>query len=276
MCRNSPSDANVAEYVTDLGLFIRIDSSEATIRAASKAAEATGYCGFWVNNPPGQDGISPLAWVSQETARIKLGVGVVPVSAHTPSTIVERGVAVRLPKERLRLGIGSGSGPRPVERVQAALEELRPRISAELVVAALGPRMCELAGRAADSVLLNAVTPEYAKRSAEIVRRAAAEARRPTPRVYALLPVALGEETFALAERTSSFYARLPAYAGHFKRMGAAPIETTLCARDAEELRAGFRRWCYEVDELVVGPLLPKFTPEDVVKITTALADAFA
>ena len=44
---------------------------------------------------------------------------------------------------------------------------LRGSVASRLVVAALGPKMCRLAGEVADGVLFNWLTPEYAKKSAE-------------------------------------------------------------------------------------------------------------
>ncbi len=52
--------------------------------------------------------------------------------------------------------------------------------------------MCRLAGEVADGVLFNWLTPEYARESAERVREGAAAARRPAPRLYAYVRVALG------------------------------------------------------------------------------------
>ena len=69
---------------------------------------------------------------------------------------------------------------------------LRAELSTRIVVAALGPKMCRLAGEVADGVLLNWLTPEYARQSADIVREGAAAARRPAPTIYAYVRLALG------------------------------------------------------------------------------------
>src|SRR5919109_1492970 len=167
--------------MTGLGVMVRRDSSEATMRQVARAAEARGLRCVWTNHPPNQDGFGPLAWAAAATTSIQLGLGVVPVSVHSPGAIRQRLDETGLPLERLRLGIGSGSSSRPVARVEAALAELRSLVPCELVLAALGPRMCALAGRAADGVLLNALTPEYARESVELIRQAAATAGRPAP-----------------------------------------------------------------------------------------------
>ena len=65
--------------------------------------------------------------------------------------------------------------------MREAIRELRPAAWCGLVVGALGPSMCRLAGEAADAVLLSSVAPTHAARSAEIVRAAADAAGRPRP-----------------------------------------------------------------------------------------------
>src|ERR1700680_1219776 len=80
------------------------------------------------------------------------------------------------------------------------------RSIAPLVVPALRPRMCARAGREAHAVLFNALTPDYARQSAELVREAAEKAGRPTPYIYVLVSVALGTEAIALQQRAANFY----------------------------------------------------------------------
>jgi alkanesulfonate monooxygenase SsuD/methylene tetrahydromethanopterin reductase-like flavin-dependent oxidoreductase (luciferase family) len=112
--------------VTELGLYVRLDTPAETIRTLARAAEEAGYRGFWMNNPPGQDGLTPLSWAAQATSRITLGSGVIPVSVFTPTASLDQLARLGLPRERYRLGIGSGAGPHPIQRVRAALRELRP------------------------------------------------------------------------------------------------------------------------------------------------------
>ena len=60
---------------------------------------------------------------------------------------------------------------------------LRANMQTRIVVAALGPKMCQLAGEVADGVLFNWLTPEHARLSAGWVREGAKVAGRtpPTP-----------------------------------------------------------------------------------------------
>jgi alkanesulfonate monooxygenase SsuD/methylene tetrahydromethanopterin reductase-like flavin-dependent oxidoreductase (luciferase family) len=238
--------------MTRLGFGLAVGAPEATVRASAKAAEEAGFRTFWLNHPPNQDGLAPLGWAADATSRIALGTGVVPISHRSPASILEGIEQAALPRGRYRLGIGSGSGPHPLRAARAALEELRPQAGCELVLAALGPGMCELAGRDADSVLLNWVTPEHARLSADLVLKAAKAAGRPRPGLYAYVRVALGEASLARLEREAAMYTAIPSYGANFARMEVKAVETAVGGRTAEEVQAGLRAWDGVVDEVVV------------------------
>jgi alkanesulfonate monooxygenase SsuD/methylene tetrahydromethanopterin reductase-like flavin-dependent oxidoreductase (luciferase family) len=256
--------------MTDLGVMIRRDTTEPTLRSIAQRAEDLGFRGVWINHPPNQDAFGPLSWAAEATTRVRLGVGVVPLAAHSPTHIMQRVKETGLPEARLRLGVGSGSSQRPLSLVSGALAELRSMTSSQLVVAALGPRMCELAGREADAVLLNAATPAYARESAERAREAAHDAGRPTPRVYALISIGIGDQAAELQRRAAAFYAQLPAYRAHFARMGVSPEQVLYAAQGEKELAELLGAWSNVVDEVVVGAVLPHGEPADAEPILSA------
>ena len=168
--------------MTRLAFELRTSTPDPVLASIAARVEASGYRSLWVNHPPGDDGLGQLAKMAAATSRITLGTAVVPVSAVPPETILRRLAETGLPADRLRLGIGSGSGPRPLRRMANAVGYLRPRTPAEIVVGALGPRMRQLAATQADGVLLNNVTPAFARAAAEEIRTEAetgpARARR--------------------------------------------------------------------------------------------------
>src|SRR5262249_59498967 len=93
---------------------------------------------------------------------------------------------------------GGSRNPDALKRVRAGVATLRNNVSTRVIVAALGPQMCKLAGEVADGVLFNWLTPDHARRSADLVRAGAASAKRPVPKLYAYVrgalgPAALGE-----------------------------------------------------------------------------------
>src|SRR4029434_5671691 len=148
-------------------------------------------------------------------------------------SIVDGVKTTALPLDRLLLGVGSPH-PDSLKRVRARIAELRSNLSTRLIVAALGPQMCRLAGEVADGVLFNWLTPEYARMSAERVREGAAAARRQTPKLYAYLRVALGPGAADRLQEEGKRYAAVPAYAANFARMGLKPEETAIAAPDPD------------------------------------------
>src|SRR6266850_69497 len=164
--------------------------SPSIVRAAAKEAETLGYTSFWVNHPGATDGLVSLAQAAGETRRIALGIGVIPLHTRGPESIVEGARSQKLPLDRLLLGVGSPN-PGSLARVRSGVAALRAEMSTRVIVAALGPKMCHLAGEVADGVLLNWVTPEYAKRSADLVRAGAAAANRQPPKIYVYVRLAM-------------------------------------------------------------------------------------
>jgi alkanesulfonate monooxygenase SsuD/methylene tetrahydromethanopterin reductase-like flavin-dependent oxidoreductase (luciferase family) len=241
--------------LTHLAFELRTNTPEPVLAGIAERVEASGYRSVWVNHPPDADGIGQLAKVAAVTSRITLGTAVVPVSAVPPEAIVRRIAETELPVGRLRLGIGSGSGPRPLRRIADAIGYLRPRIPAEIVVGALGPRMRELAATQADGVLLNNVTPALARAAAEEIRAQAGAAGRPVPGVYVNVMIGVGADQLAELEGSAAFLSRLPAYAAHFDRTGIRPEQTWIAAERLSELAPLLHRWRDTVDEVVLVPV---------------------
>src|SRR5881296_4780990 len=206
-----------------LGFAVFAGTTPEIIRASAREAERLGYSSFWVNHPGSTDGLAALAQ-ARETQRIELGIGVIPLHTRGPENIVQGVRANALPLDRLLLGVGSPN-PEALKRVRAGIAELRSRLSTRLIVAALGPQMCRVAGEVADGVLFNWLTPEHARRSAESVRAGAASAGRPAPRLFAYVRVALGAAASDRLREEGVRYAAIPAYAAHFARMGVKPVE---------------------------------------------------
>jgi len=243
------------------------------IRAASREAEALGYGSFWVNHPGSTDGLASLALAAGETRRIELGIGVIPLNTRGPASIVQGVKATALPLDRLLLGVGSPN-PKSLSRVREGIAELRGKLSTRLIVAALGPKMCYLAGEVADGVLFNWLTPEHARVSAEWVRAGAAAARRAPPRLCAYVRVALGSAACEKLDEEGERYARIPAYAAHFERMGVKPVETAIAAQSPDAIQRALGRWRAAVDEVVLRAITGKDTVEENMALLRAARPA--
>ena len=244
------------------GFAVFAGTTPVVVRACAREAEALGYASFWVNYPGKIDGLAVLASAAAETRRIALGVGVVPLPTRGPESIAE-GARAALPLGRLLLGVGSPN-PGSLARVRAGVEVLRRELpaSTRIVVAALGPKMCRLAGEVADGVLLNWLTPGHARLSAEWVRAGAVAAGRTSPTLYAYVRAALGTAAMGRLREEGARYAAIPAYGAHFERMGVEPVQTTIAAETPAALQAGLGAWDGAVDEVVVRAITAEDTPE--------------
>jgi alkanesulfonate monooxygenase SsuD/methylene tetrahydromethanopterin reductase-like flavin-dependent oxidoreductase (luciferase family) len=234
-----------------LGFALFAGTRPDMIGATAREAEALGYTSFWVNHPGPVDGLAALTHAAGETRRVALGVGVIPLHTRGPASIVEGVRAAALPLDRLLLGVGSPN-PSALARVRAGVAALRAELPAKIVVAALGPQMCRLAGEVADGVLFNWLTPRHARQSAEWVRAGAAAAHRPAPRLFGYVRFALGPGAVARVEAEGARYTAIPAYANHFERMGVAPVETAIAAETPEAIRPALARWAGVIDEVVL------------------------
>ena len=80
-----------------------------------RAAEDLGYDAVWSAESWGSDAFSPLVWLAAHTERIRLGTGIVQMSARTPTATAMHAVTLdHLSNGRLVLGLGV-SGPQVVE-----------------------------------------------------------------------------------------------------------------------------------------------------------------
>lgn len=248
--------------VTRLGFGIAAAAPLDVIRAVAPEAESRGYESVWVNYTPNASGLRALGEAAPLTQRINLGVGVIPLSARSPDLIVAEVHGESLPLDRLILGVGSGSSPRPLRAVRDGVRDLRAALPVHVAVAALGPQMSRLAGATSDAVLFNWLTPDHARLSAEWVREGAEAAGRRPPLLYAYVRAALGRDAAALLAHEGARYNTIPWYGAHFQRMGVAPSETGIAAQTPDALQAGIRRWEGVVDVVVIRALTPSDTVE--------------
>ncbi|HEU5431195.1 MAG TPA: LLM class flavin-dependent oxidoreductase [Thermomicrobiales bacterium] len=242
------------------------------VRTLAPAAEAAGYRTFWVNDTPQGDGLAALAAAAAVTRAIRLGVGVIPLDRVPAARIAARVAALGLPEDRLTLGIGSGGQAGGVRRVRDGAPLLEARTAARVEIGALGPKMCALAGEAADGVLLNWLTPAWIAPSAEITLHAAEAAGRPRPQIDAYIRVALGDAAIARLREEADRYASYPAYAANFARMGAAAIDTAVAGTEPDQIRAGLAAFAGPLDEVIVRAIVGEETADAYLALLHAAA----
>jgi len=251
------------------GFALFAGTSADIVRAVAREAESLGYDSFWVNHPGATDGLAALGHAARESRRIALGIGVIPLHTRGPESIVQGVRDGALPLDRLLLGVGSPN-PGALRRVREGVAALRSQVKTRLIVAALGPQMCRLAGEVADGVLLNWVTPEYARASADLVRAGAEAARRQPPTIYSYVRVALGPAAVDRLTDEGARYAAIPAYGANFERMGVKPVDTAIAGQTGEALRQALARWQGAVDEVVLRAITGKDTAEENLALVRA------
>ncbi len=78
-------------------------------------AERLGYDSAWTSESWGSDAVTPAAWVLAKTSRIKVGTGIMQMSARTPSCAAMTAMSLQsMSGGRFLLGIGP-SGPQVIE-----------------------------------------------------------------------------------------------------------------------------------------------------------------
>lgn len=250
--------------------------------AEARAAEADGFAFFSLPNIFGLDAISALTVAGRETSRIELATGVTPTPPRHPFALAQQALTAQAAcRGRFVLGIGLShriviesmlglSYARPAHQMREYLEVLTPLLRGEAVdfqgelyrvrgrldvaggapvpvlVAALGPRMLEVAGRLADgTVTWMTGIRTLAEHTVPTIRGAARAAGRPEPRVVCALPIALARDPAAareVASRTFTIYGQLPSYRAMLDREGAAQPGDVALVGDERGLRAALGR----------------------------------
>jgi len=188
---------------------------------AARCAEL-GYGSMWSNDHPGAKGLETLAEFAPAAPGLDLGVAVIALDRTPPETIAADVERLGLDPTRLWLGVGAGFAEKPLTRMRKALPEMRERLpGVRLVLAAMGPKMCALAGSDYDGAFFNWMTPGFAAGARQKVEAGAEEAGRPTPPVFGYVRTAVGPDAAGRLAKEESFYRDLhDGYRNHFARLG--------------------------------------------------------
>jgi alkanesulfonate monooxygenase SsuD/methylene tetrahydromethanopterin reductase-like flavin-dependent oxidoreductase (luciferase family) len=184
--------------------------------------EELGYASMWSNDHPGAKGLETLADFARGAEKVELGVAVIALDRHGPDEIAADVERLGLDRERLWLGVGAGFTKKPLTTMREALPALREALpGVRLVLAAMGPKMCALAGSDYDGAFFNWMTPEFAASAREHVESGAADADRDAPPVFGYVRTAVGTDAEERLAKEESFYRDLhKGYRDHFDRLG--------------------------------------------------------
>ncbi len=247
----------------DIAIGMDVDGPvETTIERATQLRQL-GFTRLWSSQIFGPDTLTVLAIVGRELRELDLGTAVVPIYTRHPTMLAAQARTVQdAMGGRLSLGIGLShkavvegmwgiSFDRPAHYMREYLDALAPMLRGEkvattgervsattmgtlgprdartpsLLMAALAPKMLEMAGAVTDGTLTWMTgVKTIADHVVPTINAAAAAAGRPTPRVVCSLPISVTKDVAATRVRvneTLAIYGQLPSYRAMLDREGA-------------------------------------------------------
>ena len=182
----------------------------------SSQAEKNGFEAVWVPEGGGRDSLTSLATIAMKTDAVKLGTGILPIFARTPTNTAMGAAGMAAVSDgRFLLGLGVGHAPtvesrdgipfkQPMTRMRETIQIIKallsggevnftgkqfkitgasmgaatPKTKVPIYIAALGPQMLEMVGELADGVLMNWTAVDYLGEAIGHIKRGAEKAGR--------------------------------------------------------------------------------------------------
>lgn len=269
-----------ARTLPAVGIALPVDQgcTATDVRSMAAAVEEAGFDVVSVGEVAGVELFSTLAAIASATTSIRILGAVLPMVSRSPA-LAAMGIAsvADLADGRFVAGIGASSPTmahwhgRPMGRPAADLERYvadvrtalsggaltgdgfgpafrlqRPPVDVPVLLAAIGPRMLQLAGRVGDGVLLSLCpTAEVADRRAAVDRGRAASTRpaRPFEVVSTAIPVSIGGEDDHLRVRRYLLpYAMASSHRAGFRTV-VANIDDVAARWEAGDRRGALERF---------------------------------
>jgi probable F420-dependent oxidoreductase len=219
-----------------LGAFVAFDSLPAAEAAAlAKRIESWGYGALWTPEGAGREVFTSCGWLLANTRSLIVASGIANIYARDPfaSAAVQKGLNEQS-GGRFLLGLGVSHAyfveglrrleyGKPVATMKAYLEgmaaaayaSVAPASAPKTVLAALGPKMTELAGLMTDGAHPCNVPPEHTRQAREIL----GAGKLLCVEQGAILETDAGRAR-AAARENLAIYLKLPNYLNHWKRLG--------------------------------------------------------
>lgn len=217
------------------GVAAGLDPEVATPLAAR--CEELGYSSIWANDHPAASGLETLAAFAEGSAAMQLGVAVLALDRNSPAEIDAKISELDLDRSRLLIGVGAGFSEKPLTRMRAAHDDLSEAIpGVKLILAAMGPKMCALAGARYDGAFFNWMTPDFAAGARARVEAGATEAGRNVPKIYGYVRTSVGADAETRLAKEEGFYRDLhDGYRNHFDRLGEPPGTVGVAAGNPDD-----------------------------------------
>lgn len=261
-----------------IGLSSGPETTVENLVDTAQQVEAKGFDSVWMPNIFGLDAISMLGIIGHSTQRLELGTAVTPTYPRHPVAMAQQALTSQAASRgRLLLGIGLShklvvedmfglSYSKPARHMEEYLQVLQALLTGEqvshqgeefrvnvafnivgaskppVIVAALGPRMLDIAGRLAEGTITWMTGAQtLASHIVPAITAAAHEAGRPPPRIVAGLPVVLTDKPDQAREKIAEqliIYGQLPSYKAMLEKEGARTPADIALVGDERILRA--------------------------------------
>jgi probable F420-dependent oxidoreductase len=191
-----------------------------SVPEAAAELERLGYSTIWLSGGPMAD-LQQIADVVRATRTARIASAIISVDRFEVSAVADLYTELQaIAPGRFVVGLGGAHGAHPLRTLSAYLDALTAVPISARVLAALGPRMLELARSNAAGVLPVLVTPEYTSNARSVL------GDETTLAISQL--VVLNEDAQrarATARGPVSFLGTVPAYQSNFRRMGFSEDE---------------------------------------------------
>jgi probable F420-dependent oxidoreductase len=224
--------------------------------AFAQRIERWGYDAIWIPEAFGRDPLIGASWILANTTKLNVATGIANIYARDSLATVNAQYALAEQSEdRFLLGLGVSHIPfvegvrghryeKPVAAMTAYLESMKtatyagpaPTETPKTVIAALGPRMLEVAAKHADGAHPYNVTPEHTAKA----RGMLGPDKLLCPEQKVLLETNPGRAR-AIGRQFLEIYLTLPNYRNNFLRMGFT--EQDMENRGSDRLIDGLIAW---------------------------------
>lgn len=284
------------------------------VRDEARWADDAGFTSLWVSQVFGVDPIVALAAVASDVSVEELGTSVVPMPGRHPLALAAQARTAQSAAEgRFTLGIGTSHqmvvegffGERYANaraRTVEYLDALLPLLDGQpidvdgdhvfakgwltidcdpvpVLLAALGPRMLDLAGRRTAGTSVGSCGPQtIATHIAPLVNAAAEAEGRSAPRVVALVGVCVTDQVAELrahGRRMNELYDRFPSYRSVLDREGVESGADLTLAGTIDHIVEGLAAYA-EAGATDLRLAIMSRTPDEREATREALASALA
>ncbi len=234
--------------VEKLGVWAAIDRFGAVDAAAfAKRVESWGYGALWMPEAVGREVFSASAWLLANTSNLMIASGIANIYARDPfsAAAAQKGLNEQS-GGRFLLGLGVSHIPlveglrrhqygKPVATMRAYLQAMAeapyqsvaPVERPKTVLAALGPKMLELAAIHADGAHPYNVTPEHTRQARTLL-----SAGKLLCVEQAAILESNATKARAMAREFLAIYLGLPNYVNNWKRLGFSDADVAAGGSD--------------------------------------------